>query len=146
MHQAPDTSLPRRIGLFLTASTAAAFATASHAQGVQPAWGAYTGGVHLGVGQFAPVQLDAGGNLLVGDANSAAFQGAVPITPGIPTAALRSIGFIVATQGNVTLTLADGSTLTIPLQTAGGAFQTLPFAVTDVSLGAGTVASFWNLK
>ncbi len=118
----------------------------AHAQDVQAAWGAYTGGLHLGLGQFAPLQLDAGGDLLVGDANSAAFQGVVAIVPGTPTASLRSIGFIVINPGDVTFTLADGSQLTLPVQSGGGMFQTLPFAVTNVTLGSGTAARFWNLR
>ncbi len=81
----------------------------------------------------------------VTDINSAAFQGVVAITPGTATTALRSLGFIVTTAGNVTLTLADASTITLPLA-ASPQFQTLPFAVTNVALGSGTAGTFWNLK
>lgn len=81
----------------------------------------------------------------VTDINSAAFQGVVAITPGTATTALRSLGFIVTTAGNVTLTLADSSTITLALA-ASPQFQTLPFAVTNVALGSGTAGTFWNLK
>lgn len=83
--------------------------------------------------------------LPVVDSNSAAFQGVVAVTPGTPTAALRSIGFVITTAGPVTLTLADGSTITLALS-ASPSLQTLPFAVTSVALGSGTAGQFWNLK
>ncbi len=79
----------------------------------------------------------------VADTNSAAFQGVVAITPGTAVAAARSLGFVITTAGTVTLTLANGSTLTIALPVAG--FSTLPFAVTNITLGTGTAGSFWNL-
>lgn len=79
------------------------------------------------------------------DANGAAFQGVVTITPGTPVAAARSLGYVCTASGNVTLTLADGSTVTLALQ-ASTSLQTLPFAVTNVTLGSGTAGSFWNLK
>ena len=49
------------------------------------------------------------------DANSAAFQGVITITPGLPTTPQRSLGFVCTTAGPVTLTLADGSTVTLSL-------------------------------
>ncbi len=79
------------------------------------------------------------------DANSAAFQGVIAITPGTATTAERSLGFICTTSGTVTLTLADGSTITLGL-IASSAFQSLPFAVTNVALGSGTAGTFWGLK
>ncbi len=79
------------------------------------------------------------------DANSAAFQGVVAITPGVPTAAQRSLGFVCTAAGPATLTLADGSALTLSLA-ASPSFQSLPFAVTNVALGSGTAGSFWGLK
>ncbi len=60
------------------------------------------------------------------DANSAAFQGVVAITPGVATPPQRSIGFICTASGAITLTLADTSTVTIGL-VASPAFQSLPF-------------------
>ena len=81
----------------------------------------------------------------VADSNSAAFLGVITLTPGTATTAGRSIGYICTTAGNITLTLTNGSTITLPIQTAGGQFQTLPFAVTNVSLGSGTTGTFWNL-
>ncbi len=79
------------------------------------------------------------------DANSAAFQGVVAIVPGTPTNAQRSLGFVCTASGNATLTLADGSLLTLGL-VASPSFQSLPFAVTNVVLGSGTAAVFWGLK
>ena len=82
----------------------------------------------------------------VSDNQSMAYQGVVPLTPGTGGyAPLRSIGFICTAAGPVTLTLADGSTITIGV-TVSPAFQSLPFAVTEVMLGAGTAGTFWNLK
>ena len=81
----------------------------------------------------------------VTDSSGGAFQGVVAIMPGTPTTAQRSVGFICTSAGNVTLTLADGSTLTVAVA-ASSAFQSLPFAVTNVALGAGTAATFWGLK
>lgn len=82
----------------------------------------------------------------VSDIQSAPFRGVVSITPGTPLQSQRSIGYICTAAGNATFTLLDGSTLTIPLVTAGGAFQTLPFAVTNITLGGGTAGTFWQLK
>lgn len=78
------------------------------------------------------------------DQNGAAYQGVVVITPGTSTPALRSLGYICTAAGNITLTLADASTITVPI--AVGGFATLPFAVTNVALGSGTAGNFWNLK
>ena len=141
----------------------------ARAQGVSTAFAAYSGGVSLTQGQLAPLQVDGNGNLLVdlaistlkpsstgaaalpvADGNSAAFQGVVPITPGATAASapLRGVGFVVTVAGNVTFTFADGSSLTIALQVAGGGFQSLPFAVTRVSYPASgaAVGSFWGLQ
>ena len=79
------------------------------------------------------------------DANSAAFQGVVAITPGAPTVAQRSLGFVCTAAGPVTLTLADASTLTLSL-VASPTFQSLPFAVSNVALGTGTAGTFLGLK
>ena len=84
--------------------------------------------------------------LMTADANGAAFGGVVALTPGTAVSAARSLGYLCTGAGNITLTLADGSSLTVLISTANGAFQTLPFAVTQVTLGTGTAASFWNLK
>jgi hypothetical protein len=81
----------------------------------------------------------------IADTNSAAFQGAVPITPGTALAAGRAIGFICSASGNITLTIVDGSTITLPI-TVANQFQTFTFAVTNVALGSGTAGTFWNLK
>lgn len=80
----------------------------------------------------------------VTDPYEAPFQGVVPITPGTPTTALRSVGFVITSAGNVTFTFSDGSTLTLALPVGG--FTTEPFAVTNVALGTGTAGTFENLK
>lgn len=98
-----------------------------------------------GPGDLAAIRAAVGGTLKTADANGAAYQGVVAITPGTATPALRSLGYICTTAGNVTLTLADGSTITLGLAVAT-TFQTLPFAVTNVALGTGTAGTFWNLK
>lgn len=82
----------------------------------------------------------------VSDSQSAGFGGVVAITPGTPVAAQRTLGYICTVAGNITLTLADTSTITLPIAVAGGNFQTLPFAVTNVALGGSTAGTFWNLK
>ena len=59
------------------------------------------------------------------DSNSAAYQGVVAITPRTATTPLRGLGYICTTAGNINLTLADSSTITLPIQTASG--QSRPF-------------------
>ena len=95
-------------------------------------------------GNVAGAPLPVSGTIT--DSNSAPFMGVVPITPGTPVLPQRSIGFICTASGNVTLTLADASTLTLPISIGGGAFQLLPFAVTNVTLATGTTGLFWGLK
>ena len=81
----------------------------------------------------------------IADSNSAAFQGVVALTPGTAYTPLRSLGFVCTGAGNITLTLADGSTITLGI-VASTTLQTLPFAVSQVALGSGTAGTFWNLK
>ena len=83
----------------------------------------------------------------VADPNNAAFQGVVPITPGTAVAAARSIGFVITMAGTATFTFPDGSTITLSLPMSGS-LQTLPFAVTLVTLpsSGGAAGQFWNLK
>ena len=85
------------------------------------------------------------GTQSVADTNSAAFGGVVVMTPGTATTALRSVGFVITTAGNVTFTFADTSTITLA-EPASPAFTTLPFSVTTVTLGTGTAGTFWELK
>ena len=79
------------------------------------------------------------------DPGGQAFQGVIAVTPGTVTAAQRSLGFICTSSGSVTLTLQDGSTITLGV-IASPSFQSLPFAVTNIALGSGTAGSFWGLK
>ena len=78
------------------------------------------------------------------DPANSAFQGVIAITPGTVVAATRSIGFICTNAGNITLTLANGSTMTLPIA-AAASLQTLPLAVTNITLGTGTAGTFWGL-
>ena len=99
-----------------------------------------------GVNPFGlPRPVSDQSRLPVADPGAAAFGGVVAVTPGVATAAQRSLGFICTSSGSVTLTMADGSVITLGL-IASPAFQSLPFAVTNVALGAGTAGSFWGLK
>jgi len=86
--------------------------------------------------------LQVGGT--VNDAQSAPFQGAVAMTVGTTYAAQRSVGVLCTVAGNVQMTLADGSSIMLPV-TPG--WQTFPFAATQI-VGAGTTATatFYNLK
>ncbi len=93
-----------------------------------------------------PAIVSTGTPLPVADAQSAAFQGVASVTPGSTVSPQRSLGYVCTVPGNITITLPDGSTITLPIQTGGGAFQTLPFAVTNLALGSGTAGTFWNLK
>ena len=82
----------------------------------------------------------------VADGNSAAWQGAVQLTPGSGTPATpgRGLGFICTAAGTLTLTLANSSTMAFPIA-ASANLQTLGFAVTGVALSGGAAGSFWNL-
>ncbi len=81
----------------------------------------------------------------IADSNSASVFGVVPITPGTAITPLRGIAFICTTAGNITLTLADGSTMTFPIA-AGPALQVLGFSVGNITLGSGTTGTFWGTK
>ncbi len=92
---------------------------------------------------YVPVQTGAG--LPVTDTNSASVFGVVPITPGTAITPLRGIAFICTAAGNITLTLADASTMTFPIA-AGPALQVLGFSVGNITLGTGTAGTFWGTK
>ena len=102
------------------------------------------GGVNIEIGGVAAGT--AGNPVVTADANGAAFQGVVALASGgAAVAAARSIGFICTASGTLTLTLADGSSIAVPIVAATN-FQTLPFAVTAMVLSGGAAGSFWNLK
>jgi len=86
--------------------------------------------------------LQAGG--AVADANSAAFVGAVAMTPGTTYAAARSVRVIATVAGNVVFQFPDASTLTEAVYVGA---QTFPYACTQI-VSAGTTASatYFNLK
>ena len=117
-------------------------------------------------GVLQEVAVDASGNLIqsgggasgtvaqgaagatawpVADSNSVAVQGVVPITPGTATTPLRGIAFYCTAAGNITLTLADNSTMTFPIA-ASPILQTIGFAVGNIALGTGTAGMFWGTK
>ena len=82
----------------------------------------------------------------VADSNSAPFLGVTQLTPGgAAVAAQRSVGFVCTAGGNATFTFPDASTITLALSPSAQ-LQTLPFALTGVSLGTGAAGTFWNLK
>lgn len=78
------------------------------------------------------------------DSNSAAFQGAVAMTVGTTYAAQRSVGANCTVAGNVAVTFADASTLTVPVAVG---WQTFPFAITAVNTsGTTATCTYSNLK
>jgi hypothetical protein len=89
--------------------------------------------------------INSSGQVAVNDPNSAAFGGAITVTPGTPFTAGRSIGFVCTTAGNITVTLSDASTMTFPI-VVSASLQTLPLAATNIALGGGTGGTFWSLK
>lgn len=114
-------------------------------------------GLTGGAGNPQPLNVDVNGNLglqqlpkstpaSIGD--NGAFQGAVAMAPGTTYPAQRSIGIIATQSGNVALTLADGSTIVLPvIGTSTGLFQSFPFAVTAVNTsGTTATATYYNLK
>lgn len=76
------------------------------------------------------------------DANNSAFQGVVIITPGTPFSPGRSIGFVLSSGCTETITMLNGSTISLALQASTG-LQTLPFAASNVS-PSGCAGTFWN--
>ena len=93
---------------------------------------------------MAPTPAGANNIGSVNDTNSAAFSGAVAMTIGTAIAAARSIAVNCTAAGNVSLTLADASTIVVPVVVG---FQTLPFAVTEVNApGTTATATYFNLK
>ena len=82
----------------------------------------------------------------LGDTNDSAFGGAVALTVGVAdTQARRSLAFQCASSGGVTVTYADGSTMTWQV-VGSAATQTLPIAVTEVDAAPASCTNFWNLK
>ena len=81
----------------------------------------------------------------IADSNSAAYQGVVTISSGTATTPLRGLAFLCTAGGNITLTLADSSTMTFPIA-ASSNLQVLGFAVSNVALGTGTAGTFWGCK
>ena len=81
----------------------------------------------------------------VSDGNSAVWQGVVPITPGTATTPLRGLVFYCTASGAMTMTLADGSSMTFPIA-ASTSLETLDFAVAQIALSGGAAGTFWGLK
>jgi hypothetical protein len=104
---------------------------------------------------YVPLSCPVGGGVCVGPQGSsgspttvystvdAPFQGAVAMTVGTPGyATQRSIGANCTVSGSMTITLADASTIALPL---GVGWQTFPFAVSEVNSSTATCV-YSNLK
>lgn len=77
-------------------------------------------------------------------ANNAAFGGVVAMTLDTSYTARRSVGANCTVAGNMSVTFADASTLTVPVAVG---WQTFPFAVTAVNTsGTTATCSYSNLK
>lgn len=127
-----------------TATNSTTIAAAQGAQGTGSTFNPPAGGSGI-LGYLSGIYKALTGTLTVSDTNSAAFGGAVSVTPGTPFAAGRSIGFVCTTAGNITVTLSDTSTMTFPI-VVSPSLQTLPLAATNITLGSGTAGTFWSLK
>jgi len=82
------------------------------------------------------------------DANGAAFQGTYPFTGTGNTLTAtpgRSLGYVCSASGTITVTFPDATAIPVPIS-AGAAFQSLPFAATQIVLSNGTAGMFWNMK
>lgn len=80
----------------------------------------------------------------VTDTQSMPFQGAVAMTVGTTYAAQRSVGVLATAAGNVAMTLADASVITLPVFIG---WQTFPFAATAINTsGTTATATYYNLK
>lgn len=88
----------------------------------------------------------SGSPLSVNDTQSTAFQGAVPMTVDTSYAAQRSLGALCTATGNISMTLADASMITLPTSIMAG-WNVFPFAVTAVnSSGTTATCTYYNLK
>lgn len=93
----------------------------------------------VGIDQTTPGVTNA-----VSDTQSAPFQGAVAMVVGTAQTAQRSVGILATAAGNVAMTLADASTITLPVYIG---WQTFPFAATAInSSGTTATATYFNLK
>ena len=88
------------------------------------------------------VNVDATHGLPTIDPNNAAFQGAVLMTVGTTYTAQRSLAAVCTTVGNITVTFADASSMTVPVNLG---YQAFPYAITAVSASTAT-CTFNNLK
>ncbi|WP_158933010.1 hypothetical protein [Acidisphaera sp. S103] len=100
----------------------------------------------LAAGTNAIGSVTVTGTPPVSDINSAAFAGSTVITPGTAISTPgRSIAFVCTTSGSITITLPDSSSMTFPI-IASASLQTLPFNPTLLTLGSGTVGTFWTVR
>jgi hypothetical protein len=95
------------------------------------------------------VSFSAAGNALPVDADNPlptgerAFQGMVAIVPGTDQAPARGVAITCTVAGNAVFKLADGSQLTVPVDTG---LAILPLAVrTVVVAGTTATATYANL-
>jgi len=88
--------------------------------------------------------LHVGGT--VNDAQSAPFSGAIAMMVGTTYAPQRAVGVLCSIAGNVEFALADGSTLTLPVN-VGWEWEPYKFACAGiVAAGTTATASYYNLK
>ena len=85
----------------------------------------------------------AAGRVQTADANGAAFSTAVLMTAGTATAAGRSVGVVCTTAGTMTLPLAGGGTVALPVSLG---WQTFPFAATAFAFGGAAAGTVYNLS
>jgi hypothetical protein len=86
-----------------------------------------------------------GGTASVQDSQNAGYQGAVAMTVGTTYAAQRSVKANCTVAGNVSLTLADGSTDVWIISAAGS--TVIPYAATAInSSGTTATCTYANLK
>jgi hypothetical protein len=84
-------------------------------------------------------------NLLALIGTNKPYQGAIAMTAGSAVAAQRAIRVVCTVAGNITLTYADGSTDTVPVDVG---LTIIPGAFTQVAIpnSGGATATFANLK
>jgi hypothetical protein len=89
------------------------------------------------------VGAPSGNPVPVYDGNNQPYTTAAGLSANTPFTAGRAIGMACTAAGTLTLTLAGGGTINLPVY-AG--WQTFPFSATQVSLSAGANGSVFNLN
>lgn len=89
------------------------------------------------------VGAPASNPLPTADINGAAFATAAALTAGTVATPGRSVGVLATAAGTLTLTLAGGGTIALPV---GAGWQTFPFAATGFALSGGGAGTVYNLN